>query len=102
MWIEDKDKVYILDQNNNAFQILHMSFPRTSDGEQSLTNTLLDGVSCLRFEYFFEFCYIFFQEFVIDHFDNEEVYRYLVYDIIMINVNEKLYIISIELFVFNI
>ncbi|CAF1277122.1 unnamed protein product [Adineta ricciae] len=67
MWIEDKDKVYMLDRNNNAFQILHMSFPRTSDGEQSLTNTLLDG------------------EFVIDQFNNEKVYRYLVYDIIMIN-----------------
>ncbi|CAF0751365.1 unnamed protein product [Adineta ricciae] len=67
MWIEDKDKVYMLDRNNNAFEILHMSFPRTSDGEQPLTNTLLDG------------------EFVTDYVNNEKIYRYLVYDIIMIN-----------------
>jgi len=44
MLIEDKDKIYMLDRNNNVFQINHLWFPENSDCTKYLTNTLIDGV----------------------------------------------------------
>ncbi len=52
MLIEDKDKIYMLDRNNNVFQINHLWFPENSDCTRHLTNTLIDGVCFFRLNKF--------------------------------------------------
>ncbi|CAF1376755.1 unnamed protein product [Adineta steineri] len=67
MLIEDKNNIYMIDRNNDVFQIKYLWFPEVPDCTNHLENTLLDG------------------EFVIDKVDNKEIYRYLVYDIVCYN-----------------
>ncbi|CAF4445073.1 unnamed protein product, partial [Adineta steineri] len=71
MLIEDKNNIYMIDRNNDVFQIKYLWFPEVPDCTNHLENTLLDG------------------EFVIDKVDNKEIYRYLVYDIVYYNVCER-------------
>ncbi|CAF2356122.1 unnamed protein product [Rotaria sp. Silwood2] len=65
MLIESENKIYMLDRNNDVFQINHLYFPKDSDCTRHLTNTLIDG------------------EFVIDNDHGIKIYRYLVYDIVI-------------------
>ncbi|CAF0865386.1 unnamed protein product [Rotaria sordida] len=65
MLIESENKIYMLDRNNNVFQINHLYFPKDSDCTRHLINTLVDG------------------EFVIDNDNGIKRYRYLIYDIII-------------------
>lgn len=44
MLIEDKNKIYMFDRDNNVFQINHLRFPKDADYTSHLTNTLVDGV----------------------------------------------------------
>ncbi|CAF1402650.1 unnamed protein product [Rotaria sordida] len=65
MLIEDANKIYMFDRDNNVFEITHLRFPKDSDCAHHLTNTLLDG------------------ELVIDNVEGKKVPRYLIYDIIV-------------------
>jgi hypothetical protein len=49
MLIENENRIYMLDRNNNAFQINHLSFPKDPNCQTHLINTLLDGVCLLKF-----------------------------------------------------
>lgn len=46
MLIESQDRIYMLDRDNNVFQVNHLRFPKDSNCTQHLINTLVDGV-CL-------------------------------------------------------
>jgi mRNA-capping enzyme len=65
MLIEDENKIYMLDRDNNVFEISHLRFPKDPESTSHLTNTLVDG------------------ELVIDTLDGTKVPRYLIYDIII-------------------
>ncbi len=44
MFIENKDAIYMLDRNNDVFQIYNLRFLNKSDFSKDLKNTLIDGV----------------------------------------------------------
>jgi len=44
MLIEDKNKIYMFDRDNNVFEISHLEFPKDGDYTHHLKNTLVDGV----------------------------------------------------------
>lgn len=56
--IDNENEVYLLDQNQNIFQVNHLNFPHSS-------NTLLDG------------------EFLVENVNGNRIYRYLVFDILI-------------------
>ncbi|RDD38378.1 mRNA-capping enzyme [Trichoplax sp. H2] len=68
MLIHKNDEIYMIDRNNSIFKIPHLKFPRGSDLNSHIENTLLDG------------------EMVIDKVstpNGDQYYpRYLIYDII--------------------
>ncbi|CAF3676509.1 unnamed protein product [Rotaria socialis] len=64
MLIEDDNKIYMFDRDNNVFQISHLRFPKDAESTSHLTNTLIDG------------------ELVIDNVNGTKLPRYLIYDII--------------------
>jgi hypothetical protein len=49
MLIEDKNKIYMFDRDNNVFEISHICFPKDVDYTSHLTNTLVDGVDFMNF-----------------------------------------------------
>jgi hypothetical protein len=49
MLIEDQNRIYMLDRNNNIFQISRLQFPKDASCQRHLTNTLIDGVCLLKF-----------------------------------------------------
>ncbi|CAF0720102.1 unnamed protein product [Rotaria sp. Silwood1] len=65
MLIESENNIYMLDRNNDVFQINCLQFPKDSNCTRHLINTLVDG------------------EFVIDNDNGIKRYRYLVYDIVV-------------------
>ncbi|CAF3573388.1 unnamed protein product [Rotaria sp. Silwood1] len=65
MLIEDENKIYMFDRDNNVFGISHLRFPKDAECTSHLTNTLIDG------------------ELVIDNVNETKVPRYLIYDIIV-------------------
>ncbi|CAF0947815.1 unnamed protein product [Didymodactylos carnosus] len=67
MLIEEKDKVYMLDQGDNVFAIDHIQFPCNAEYTSHLKDTLVDG------------------ELVIDNVDGSDKLRYLINDIITYN-----------------
>ncbi|CAF4566348.1 unnamed protein product, partial [Didymodactylos carnosus] len=64
MLIEEQDKIYMFDRDNNAFHIPHLHFPKDSDLNSHITDTLVDG------------------ELVSDKVNGTIVPRYLIYDIV--------------------
>jgi hypothetical protein len=44
MLIEDENKIYMFDRDNNVFQISHIRFPKDPEYTSHITNTLVDGV----------------------------------------------------------
>ena len=68
MYIKEKSEIYLLNRNNNVFQIEGLSFPCKDDITRSLKETLIDG------------------EIVFDIDADEEIHpRYLIYDIISLD-----------------
>ena len=65
MLIEDENKIYMFDRDNNVFEISHLRFPKDPECTSHLKNTLVDG------------------ELVIDTVGETKVPRYLIYDIII-------------------
>jgi hypothetical protein len=49
MLIEDKNKIYMFDRDNNVFEISHLEFPKDPEYTTHLTNTLVDGVNSKNF-----------------------------------------------------
>ncbi len=47
MLIEDENKIYMFDRDNNVFEISHIRFPKDAESPAHLRNTLVDGV-CIR------------------------------------------------------
>ncbi len=67
MLIEEKDKVYMLDQGDNVFTVDHIQFPSDAEFTSHLKNTLVDG------------------ELIIDKVDGLDKPRFLINDIITYN-----------------
>ncbi|CAF3647715.1 unnamed protein product [Rotaria socialis] len=67
MLIEDKDKVYMLDQGDNLFSVDHIQFPCDAEYTSHLKDTLVDG------------------EFIIDNADGSNEPSFWINDIIMYN-----------------
>ncbi len=44
MLIEDENKIYMFDRDNNVFEISHIRFPKDAESSGHLRNTLVDGV----------------------------------------------------------
>ncbi|CAF2614373.1 unnamed protein product [Rotaria sp. Silwood2] len=65
MLIEDENKIYMFDRDNNVFEISHLRFPKDPECTSHLTNTLIDG------------------ELVIDNVNGMKVPRYLIYDVVV-------------------
>ncbi|CAF1513430.1 unnamed protein product, partial [Adineta steineri] len=72
MLILNESEIYMIDRNNDVFQINKLWFPEDSEYRHHLEHTLLDGV------------------FVVDKMKDKEKYRYYVYDIVYYN-NENIY-----------
>ena len=53
MLIEDENKIYMFDRDNNVFEISHLRFPKDAECTSHLTNTLLDGVGIWSFGFCF-------------------------------------------------
>jgi len=49
MLIEDKNKIYMFDRDNNVFEINHLCFPKDVEYTSHLTNTLVDGVWSMKY-----------------------------------------------------
>lgn len=64
MLINGRNEIYFFDRNFSCFQVENISFPRKSNLQEHLTNTLLDG------------------EMVIDKFQGKLFPRYLIYDVV--------------------
>lgn len=64
MLIDGEDEIYFLDRDNNIFHVEGIRFVHRKDLKRHLVNTLIDG------------------EMVIDVVNNENIPRYLVYDIV--------------------
>ena len=45
MLIEDENKIYMFDRDNNVFQISYVRFPKDAEFTSHLKNTLVDGVN---------------------------------------------------------
>jgi hypothetical protein len=66
MLIEDENQMYMLDRNNNVFQIDHLRFPKDSDCTRHLINTLVDGVcSFFLIKQFISFFFVFIRNLLL-------------------------------------
>lgn len=45
MYINGRDKIYMLDRDNSVFKVENLTFPFRKDLDRHITTTLLDGVS---------------------------------------------------------
>ena len=52
MLIQSADRIYMLDRNNDVFQIHHLNFPKDAHCNEHLINTLVDGVCVETFSRF--------------------------------------------------
>ena len=68
MLIESKGQIFMLDRDNQVFQVENLTFWRREDVSQHLSNTLVDG------------------EMVLDIVQGKTYPRYLIYDIILYEV----------------
>ncbi|XP_065362989.1 mRNA-capping enzyme [Calliphora vicina] len=64
MLINKRDEIYFFDRNNSCFQVENLSFVKSSNLNEHLEDTLIDG------------------EMVLDKYQGEIMPRYLIYDII--------------------
>ena len=44
MYINGRDKIYMLDRDNSVFRVRNLFFPHRKDMDKHLMSTLLDGV----------------------------------------------------------
>lgn len=68
MLIERHGEVYMLDRDNQVFQVENLTFWKRKQLENPLNNTLVDG------------------EMVVDHVEGKPVPRYLIYDVMQVEV----------------
>lgn len=73
MLVNDKNQVYFFDRNFSCFQVDNISFPKKSNLQEHLKDTLLDG------------------EMVIDKFQGKQFPRYLIYDVIQFDGEEMMH-----------
>lgn len=57
MLIDGEDSIYMLDRNNDVFEIKNLRFPDCKDFKKHLTDTLIDGVCFLKNDFK---CFVFF------------------------------------------
>lgn len=51
MLIDGKNEVYMIDRDNSIFHVSNLEFPFRKDLRSHLTNTLLDGVRSMLYNY---------------------------------------------------
>ena len=68
MLIDEENKIYMFDRDNNVFEISQLRFPKDVECTSHLSNTLVDG------------------ELVIDIVNGAKLPRYLIYDIVYYDV----------------